>query len=131
MWQFSVEFSVPAWFRTKQRPEVAERSFELAAARREYESMLQELGFEVREQYEAARTAERLVQIYEDTVIPQAQLALESSMAGYEAGNTEFLNVLGGFLTLVEYRTAQLEERRNLEMAISRMGELTGRELLP
>jgi outer membrane protein TolC len=131
MWQFSVEFSVPAWFRTKQRPEVAERSFELAAARREYEAMLQELGFEVREQYEAARTAERLVQIYDDTVIPQAQLALESSMAGYEAGKTEFLNVLGGFLTLVEYRTAQLDERRNLEMAISRMGELTGRELLP
>lgn len=131
MWQFSVEFSVPAWFRTKQRPEVAERSFELAAARREYEAMLQELGFQVREQYEAARTAERLIQIYDDTAIPQAQLALESSMAGYEAGKTEFLNVLSGFVTLVEYRMAQLEERRNLEMAISRMGELTGRELLP
>jgi hypothetical protein len=31
----------------------------------------------------------------------------------------------------VEYRTAQLDERRNLETAISRIGELTGRELLP
>jgi outer membrane protein TolC len=131
MWQVSVEFSVPAWFRTKQRPEVAERSFELAAARREYEATLQELGFQVREQYEAARTAERLIQIYDDTIIPQAELALEASMAGYEAGKADFLNVLNGFLTLVEYRSAQLEERRNLEMAVSRIGELTGKELLP
>ncbi|MDZ7640165.1 MAG: TolC family protein [Bryobacterales bacterium] len=131
MWEVSFEFSLPAWFRTKQRPEVAERTFELAAARREYEAMLQDLGYQIREQYEAARTARRLLEIYEDTVIPQARLSLESSLAGYEAGNAEFLNVLSGFVTLVDYRMAQLDERRTLEMAVSRIGELSGRELLP
>lgn len=131
MWEFSVEFSVPAWFRTKQRPEVAERSFEVAAARRGYEATLQDLGFQIREQYEAARTAQRLMEIYDDTVIPQAQLSLESSMSSYEAGKAEFLNVLNGFVTVVDYRMLQLEERRNLETAISRMGELSGKELLP
>lgn len=131
MWELSLEFSVPAWFRNKQRPEVAERTFELAAARREYEATLQDLGFQVREQYEAARTAKRLIELYDDTVIPQARLALESSMEGYETGKADFLNVLSGFVTLVDYRMAQLDERRNLEMAVSRIGELTGKELLP
>ncbi|MCC6264016.1 MAG: TolC family protein [Bryobacterales bacterium] len=131
MWELSLEFSVPAWFRSKQRPEVAERTFELAAARREYEATLQDLGFQVREQYEAARTAGRLMEIYDDTVIPQARLALESSMEGYETGKADFLNVLSGFVTLVDYRMAQLDERRNLELAVSRIGELTGKELLP
>ena len=131
MWEVSLEFSIPAWFRTKQRPEVAERTFELAAARREYEATLRDLGFQVREQYEAARTAKRLFEIYDDTVIPQARLALESSMNGYEAGQADFLNVLSGFVTLVDYRMAQLDERRNLELAVSRIGELTGKELLP
>ena len=131
MWEVSLEFSVPAWFRNKQRPEVEERTFELAAARREYEATLQDLGFQVREQFELARTAQRLMEIYDDTVIPQARLALESSMNGYEAGQADFLNVLSGFVTLVDYRMAKLDERRSLELAVSRLGELSGKELLP
>ncbi len=131
MWEVAVEFSVPAWFRTKQRPEVAERTFELAAARREYEATLLDLGYQVREQYEAARTARRLMEIYDDTVIPRARLALESSMNGYETGQADFLNVLNGFVTLVDYQMAKLGERRNLEEAVSRLGELAGKELLP
>lgn len=131
MWEVNVEFSVPAWFRTKQRPEVAERTMELAASRREYESTLHALGFEVREQYEAASTASRLVQIYDDTLIPQARLRFDSMMAGYETGGADFLSLIEGLNAVLEYRMAQLEERRNLEMALSRLGELCGKELLP
>ncbi|MCZ2155852.1 MAG: TolC family protein [Bryobacterales bacterium] len=131
MWEVSLEFSIPAWFRTKQRPEVAERTFELAATRREYEATLRDLGYQVREEYETARTSQRLMEIYDDTVIPQARLALESSMNSYETGQADFLNVLNGFVTLVDYRMARLEERRNLELAVSRIGELSGKELLP
>lgn len=131
MWEVSLEFSIPAWFRTKQRPEVAERTLELAATRREYEATLRDLGYQVREQFETARTSQRLMEIYDDTVIPQARLALESSMNSYETGQADFLNVLNGFVTLVDYRMARLEERRNLELAVSRIGELSGKELLP
>ncbi len=131
MWEVNVEFSVPAWFRTKQRPEVAERSMELAAARREYEATLHAMGFEVRQEFEAARTAVRLMQIYEDTLIPQARLRLDALTATYEAGGGEFLGLLEGLNTVLDYRMAQLDERRNLEAAVSRLGEITGKELLP
>lgn len=131
MWELGVEFSVPAWFRTKQRPEVAQRSMELAAARKEYEAILRELGFQVREQFEAARSASRLMNIYDDTLIPQARLRFESATAGYEAGNADFSILFDGLVEMIEFRIARLEQRRNLEMAISRLGEITGKELLP
>lgn len=131
MWEVNVEFSVPAWFRTKQRPEVAERSMELAAARKDYEATLHGLGFEVREQFEAARTAARLMQIYEDTLIPQTRLRFDANMAAYETGGTDFLSLFDGLMATLDYQMAQLDERRNLESAVSRLGELTGKELLP
>jgi outer membrane protein, heavy metal efflux system len=131
MWEVNVEFSVPAWFRTKQRPEVAERSSELAAARREYEATLHALSFEVREQFEAARTAERMMRIYEDTLIPQARLRVDAAMARYESAEGSFLSLFEGLMADLEYRMSRLEERRNFEVAVSRLGELTGKELLP
>jgi len=131
MWELGVEFSVPAWFRTKQRPEVAERSMELAAARKEYEATLHQLGFEIREQFEMAKSAERLMKIYDDTLIPQAKLQFESASASYETGSGEFVSLFDGLMAMVEYRMAQLEERRNLELAVSRMDEITGKEMLP
>lgn len=131
MWELGVEFSVPAWFRTKQRPEVAERSMELAAARKEYEATLHELGFQVREQFEAARSAAQLMKIYEDTLVPQARLRFESATASYETGEADFLSLFDGLMAMLDFRMAHLEERRNLEIAASRLGEITGKELLP
>ncbi len=131
MWEVNVEFSVPAWFRTKQRPEVAERSMELSAARREYEAALHALGSDLQQEYQAACTAQRITQIYEDTLIPQARLRLDALTAAYESGDGEFQALLEGLNALLEYRMAQLEERRNGELAVSRMGEISGKELLP
>lgn len=52
-------------------------------------------------------------------------------MAAYETGGADFLSLIEGLNAVLEYRMAQLEERRNLEMAVSRLGELCGKELLP
>jgi len=40
------------------------------------------------------KTGAKIVNLYETAVIPQANLALTSDQAGYEAGKTDFLNLL-------------------------------------
>ena len=43
-------------------------------------------------------------------MVPQASLALESSLASYETGAVDFLSVLTNFITVLEYEMNYYEE---------------------
>ena len=57
-----------------------------------------------------ASTSVRLARLYRDTVLPQARLALESSMASYQTGAVDFLSVLTNFGTVLEYEMTYFDE---------------------
>ena len=66
----------------------------MSEARHNFEAADQNLQFRVREAYAQAQTAWRLIQLYADTILPQSALTIESSLASYETGGTDFLSVL-------------------------------------
>ncbi|HOK47713.1 MAG TPA: hypothetical protein PLK67_17340, partial [Bryobacteraceae bacterium] len=66
---------------------------------------------------------------YGQTVIPEASLALESSLATYETGTIDFLSVLTNYVTVVEYEMNYYEELQNYYVALSRLEEMTGLSL--
>ena len=77
-----------------------------------------------------ADTSTRLVKLYGQTVIPQASLTLESSLASYETGAVDFLSVLMNYVTIVEYEMNYYEELQNFYVALSRLEEMTGMPLI-
>jgi outer membrane protein TolC len=127
MYEFRVDFKLPAWFGRKQRPAVNEQAFKLTEARRTYEAAHQALDFRLKDQYLMAQTSFRLMGMYSKTVVPQAALALESSIAAYETGAVDFLSLLTNFMTVVEYELNYNEEMLNFHVALARLEELTGR----
>lgn len=131
MYQVSASFRIPLYFFRKQRPAVAEQADRLAASRRDYEASTQSLQFRIKDDQLMADTANQLVKLYSQTVIPQASLALEASMASYETGTVDFLSVLTNYVTVVEYEMNYYEELENYYLAVSRLEEMTGRSLLP
>jgi outer membrane protein TolC len=131
MFQFQVDFKVPLWFFRKQRAGVAEEANNLVGARKGYEAALRDLEFRLKDDYLMAQTAAQLVNIYGKTVIPQASLTLESSLASYETGAVDFLSVLTNSVTVVEYEMNYWEELLNYYLALSRLEEMTGKELIP
>jgi outer membrane protein TolC len=131
MYMFRADFKVPLYFFRKQRPAVNEQSQLLAQARRTYEAANQSLHYRIQDDYVMAEAAVRLVEIYSKAVIPQAVLTLESSLASYETGKTDFLAVLMNSITVVEYEMNYWEELQNLHLALVRLEEMTGRKLLP
>ena len=129
MYQFRVDFKLPAYFWRKQRPEVAEQVSRLSEARHTYEAANQSLHFRIKDEYLMAQASYRLMEMYSNTVVPQASLALESSMPGYETGAVDFLSLLTNFITVVEYELNYHEEMLNFDLAVSRLEELTGLSL--
>jgi outer membrane protein TolC len=72
----------------------------------------------------------RLAQMYRDTVLPQARLALESSIASYQNGRVDFLSVLTNFGTVLEYEMSYFDELASYHTAVSRLEETTGTMLV-
>jgi outer membrane protein TolC len=131
MWQFRVDFKLPAYFWRKQRAEVNEREFAAAEARHNYEAADIVLQARIREQYTLAETARKLVDLYEKSVVPGAKLALESSLASYQTGALDFVSVFSNFINVVDNELMYHEEIMQFHVALARLEELTGREMNP
>jgi cobalt-zinc-cadmium efflux system outer membrane protein len=129
MWQVRVDFQIPAYFWRKQRAEVAEQTFALSDARHTYEAADVSLQAQIREQYTEAGTARRLIDLYGKSVGPEARLALESSLAGYQTGAVDFLSVFSNFMSVVDYDLMYHEQIMQFHVALARLEELTGMEL--
>src|SRR5262249_58376006 len=98
---------------SKQRPALDEQVYRLSAARREYEAAGQNRQFRLRESYAAAQTAWRLMKLYEDTILPQSGLTIESSLTAYETGAGDFLSVLTNVMARIDS-----EERYHEQIAL-------------
>ncbi|PWT97540.1 MAG: hypothetical protein C5B51_31260 [Terriglobia bacterium] len=129
MWQFRVDFKIPAYFWRKQRSEVNGQAFAASEARHNYEAAEVSLQSRIRTDYTIAQTARTLIDLYQKSVIPEAQLALESSLASYENGTIDFLSVFSNFMSVVDYELMYHEQIMQFHVALARLDEMTGREV--
>ncbi len=122
--QFS--FTLPVWAGRKQRAGIAEQVAEATRARSDYQGAIRNLSARVNDDYATAETSLDLMRAYSTAIIPQSNLALESSLASYETGMVDFLSVLSNFTTSLEYELNVIEERLNYLLAVSRIEQTTG-----
>jgi outer membrane protein TolC len=128
MWQARVDFHLPAYFWRKQRPAVNEREAAVGQARHEYAGTLVEIEAGIRQQYAAAEASRKLVDLYEKSVIPEARLAYESALAGYQTGHADFIALFSAFTSVVDYELMDHEEIMRFQVAVAKLDELTGVE---
>ena len=121
--------SIPIFYRTKQRQGVAEASERLLSAEKMRDNRLNEVKFELKQQYLGARASERLLSLYSKGVVPQSSLALESSMASYQVGSVDFLSLLSNFTTLLNYETDYYRQLADYQTALARIEVLTGTDV--
>jgi outer membrane protein, heavy metal efflux system len=126
MYGVNVGVKIPLYFWQKQRPAAAEATASAAAEKQRLENITTLLFFRIKDRYLAATTAGRLVKLYGTTIIPQSSLALESAIAGYEAGKVDFLTLLDNLVTLRNYELSYYEQLSNVEKAIAALEPLVG-----
>lgn len=92
-WMFPLRVNVPLW-QNRLIPALQEAQKEIEAAKAKLLGTQNETFYEVKDAFVRYTTATKIAILYDTAVIPQAKLALASDQAGYEAGETDFLNVL-------------------------------------
>jgi len=129
MYMFRADMRVPL-LRHKQRAEEAEQAAAVLEARHTYRAGVKSLAYQIEDEYLAAKAAEKLLEIYDKTILPQARFAIDSSLASYENGTTDFLNVLNNYMAVFEAQMTYHEQMQEFHVAFAKLEELTGVELM-
>jgi outer membrane protein TolC len=105
---------------------VEEAGARLSETQRTYRAQEQMISYRIKDQYLAAENARKLMDLYSKRIIPQASLALESSLTGYSTGSIDFLSVLSNVSAILENEMKYYESRTRLLQSIAVLSELVG-----
>jgi outer membrane protein TolC len=126
MYGLMVKAKVPLYFWRKQQPDLDSARLSLTAARKQKESEASSVSYAVRNAYALARSAQKLAHLYETTIVPQARLTFESSMASYQVGDSDFRVLLENLSALLEYELKYHESVAEFHKALARLELYTG-----
>lgn len=124
-WSTMVGVSIPIafWSRDKYSGKIEENKINISTAEEQLNSSKNMVASQVQNAIVKIGSNKNLIELYKNTVIPQAQQTLQSTLAEYQTGKTEFLMVIDAykmvlmakqeyFMTQMDYMQsqAQLEE---------------------
>jgi len=130
MYMFRADVRIPI-HTARTRAEITERSQEMAGAKHAYEATSKTLEYQIRDEFLAAQTAQKLIDLYTKVLIPQARLTVESSLASYQTGSTDFLSVLTNELAITDYEMNYHEQLHEFHTALVLLEQMSGAELIP
>ena len=130
MWEVSISAEVPLFFWQKERRGVEQAASTLQKSLNEFEASGQALFRRVTDLCLLLERTDRLESLYRDAVIPQASLALESSLTAYRVGDLDFLGVLDNWSRLLDFEVEYYVQLAEHEKALAGLEELTGLELI-
>jgi len=125
-WEVGAGIRVPLYFWRKQTLGVHEAAAGVREARASRQNTSQEVLARLRDLYAQATSADRLVELYGNAVVPQAEVSLHSASAGYQVGKVDFLTLLNNFTVLNEYQLRYYEELAKFDRAVARIEEVAG-----
>lgn len=126
----SLGLSLPLWF-WKQAGAASHAGYEAryAEALRDGEKL--EVLAAVRGAHASVLTEDRLREVYRTTMIPQAESALRSAEAAYQADRAGFLDLLDAGRSLVTARLESVAHEADFERALADLSRAVGRETVP
>jgi outer membrane protein TolC len=124
---YMVSFSarLPIYRRRKLNPEMAQAVEELHRSKREYESQVQSVFFDVRNQYLMAETSSQMLRIYREGLIPQALATYQSGLAAYQTGRLDFESLLSGLKDVLNFDEEYWKALADHETALAKIEQLT------
>lgn len=125
---FSAGFTIniPLYFRTKQDRRVAETSALINSAREQYQAARNEVLSLVKELASDLEKGSKLIDLLQTGLIPQAQLSLDSAVAGYQVNKVDFLTLLDNRLTLFNFEKEYFRALGEYQTSLARLEWVVG-----
>ncbi len=126
MWSFTTGINIPIFALSKQLNAEKEADASLAEARKMMESTMLAVTASIRENYSMLKTAERLLPLYKDGIIPKGMQDVDLSLSNYKTGTTDTLTVITRLKSVIDYEIAYWNQFSEHEKAVARIESITG-----
>jgi outer membrane protein TolC len=125
MWSLTAAVNIPIFYKTKQRQAVLEAEASLSGTKHELDDVKYMLSANIRDNYSMLKSAERLMDLYKNGLIPKTYQDFDSALAGYGTGRVEAITVITRLKSVIDYETLYWKQFVEREKAIARLEALT------
>jgi outer membrane protein, heavy metal efflux system len=128
MYSLGVTFNLPV---RKERREamLAESSSEMTMAAEELNSTSNAISSGIADLLAQMERRSKLVELYRDGIIPQAEQSLESATIGYRVNKVDFLTLLDNRATLFNYEHEYYDSLADYQVKKAQLEALVGQQL--
>jgi cobalt-zinc-cadmium efflux system outer membrane protein len=123
----TVAINLPVWRETKRDPRVAEAIAMRDQAMELYQAQQNEIASKLRQQVANAEQNLKSARLYETGILPQARLAVESSLAAYRVNRVDFLTLLDSQMTVLNYEVSYASALASYNKALAEIDLLVGK----
>lgn len=124
---FTVGINLPVWRSTKLAPLVAEAEAMRGQALELYQAQRNEILMQIHHQAAAADQSLESARLYDSTIVPQAKLTVESSIAAYRVNRLDYLSVLDSQMAVFSAELAYATAVAGYDKARAELDLLTGK----
>ncbi|MCR4290179.1 MAG: TolC family protein, partial [Candidatus Scalindua sp.] len=125
----TLSINVPIFQKRKYDAGVREAGARLKSSERAYKNMENITLFGVKDFHFRLQTAERLVNLYKGSIIPQAVQSLKAAEIGYQAGQVDFLNLIDSQRVLLAFNLAYYRAIADFGINLAGLERVVGVEL--
>jgi cobalt-zinc-cadmium efflux system outer membrane protein len=135
-WSVMVGISIPLapWSSGKYTSKVEENEINVRRAEDDVANMKNMTSFEVQDALVKIQTNKNLVDLYRNTVIPQSEQTLQSTISAYQTGKTEFLMMIDAYrmvlmsklnyyMSIMNYMSSQAALEQSIGLDINQITE--------
>ncbi|MBA4422158.1 MAG: hypothetical protein C0390_03520 [Syntrophus sp. (in: bacteria)] len=124
MWNLTATMNIPIFYKTKQREGVLEAEAALLEARRNVEATKLMASSALRDNHAMLKTAENLMALYREGLIPKAYQGFDLALAGYVTGKIEAITAITRLKALIDYEFLYWRQFADREKAAARLDGL-------
>lgn len=127
-WELMFEVNIPLQ-QESRRSQEREAAAMASAARARKDAALNQISAELAESLSALDAARRLENLVATALLPQADLAFQAALAGYETGRLDFATLLEAQRQLRKAKLDRLKAQAEAQLRLAEIEKLLGEEL--
>jgi outer membrane protein, heavy metal efflux system len=126
MWSFTAGINIPIFALSKQVNAEKEADASLAEAKKMMESTMLTVTASIRDNFSRLKTAEKLMPLYKEGLIPKGLQDFDLSLSSYKTGAVDAPTVIAKLKSVIDYEIAYWNQFAEHEKAAARIEAISG-----
>jgi cobalt-zinc-cadmium efflux system outer membrane protein len=125
-YMLTVGAKIPLYFWRKQTPAIEQAALEVSEAQSQLRAQELDSFAAAENQLVAIHASDRILKVYSQGLIPQAESSMEAALAAYRVSKADFQTLLSAFLDLLNLRDEYCRELADHEVAVAKLEQIIG-----